>query len=234
MGNNDSLDVEQNRNRVSMNRPMSDDMNFTMTPQFMSSSNSSAQEPIVRTPDIDKTVVKKSENNKKVSSNKSSKKKSKKEVESDAYASSVVRNVPTIVLQQIRAEFPEATNQTDALMAYIVCHGDGPVVEKAKLVLTDAQLDLIKSWGGSSYSDMVQQITTLAKRMESMKHTSDIIELMMSYIVFDRLGFRQGNPGNPKDADLREDGVMEILLKAEQQIDGFQNEKNNILGRPIR
>lgn len=223
-----------------------DDMEFTMNHQFMSRPGSN------RVNSVDKQVVSdvhKDVNNvqdvsemtnempKKAvskSTKKSASKKSKNTVNTVEPAYSVVRNVPTMVLQQIRAEFPDAANQTDALMAYIVCHGDGAVVDKAKLVLTEAQMDLVKSWGGSSYSDIVQQISVIAKRMETMKHTSDIIEFLMSYIVFDRLGFRQSNPRSVQEADLREDGVMDVMIKAEQQVEGFQREKDNILGRPIR
>ena len=117
----------------------------------------------------------------------------------------VFRNIPSNVIKAVRAEFCDATNNTDALMAYLACHGSGSVAERANACLTETQ-----------------------------QQTTDVIELLATYMVYDRVGFRNDNPRTPKDINLREDGVVDVVLAAEEQAKGFQYEKNTIQGRPIR
>lgn len=146
----------------------------------------------------------------------------------------VFRNIPTPVIKAIRAEFCDATNNQDALMAYLACHGSGSVAERANANLTETQRALVDNWDGDSYSAIVKQMEQLVTRFEKMSHTVDVNQLLMAYMVYDRLGFRNDMPQTPKDTNLREDGVIDMVLQAEEQVTGFQYEKNTILGRPIR
>lgn len=146
----------------------------------------------------------------------------------------VFRNIPTSVIKAIRAEFCDATNNQDALMAYLACHGSGSVAERANANLTETQRALVDNWDGDSYSAIVKQMEQLVARFEKMSHTVDVNQLLMAYMVYDRLGFRTDMPQTPKDTNLREDGVIDMVLQAEEQVTGFQHEKNTILGRPIR
>ena len=152
----------------------------------------------------------------------------------DSIHVSSVRNMPTVVLNQIKAEFPMAKSYADALMAYIVYHGEGEVLKLAKASLTEAQMELVRAGSNSSYDDIKKKLDKLGKTADSIKHNTELIELLVSYMTFDRLGFRRGNPISPRDVDLREDGVVDLLLQAENQNQGFQIEKNQITGRPIR
>lgn len=146
----------------------------------------------------------------------------------------VFRNIPSNVIKAVRAEFCDATNNTDALMAYLACHGSGSVAERANACLTETQQQLVKNWDGDSYSAIVKQIETLTKQLAKLSKTTDVIELLATYMVYDRVGFRNDNPRTPKDINLREDGVVDVVLAAEEQAKGFQYEKNTIQGRPIR
>lgn len=146
----------------------------------------------------------------------------------------VFRNIPSNVIKAVRAEFCDATNNTDALMAYLACHGSGSVAERANACLTETQQQLVKNWDGDSYSAIVKQIETLTKHLAKLSKTTDVIELLATYMVYDRVGFRNDNPRTPKDINLREDGVVDVVLAAEEQAKGFQYEKNTIQGRPIR
>lgn len=146
----------------------------------------------------------------------------------------VFRNIPSNVIKAVRAEFCDATNNTDALMAYLACHGSGSVAERANACLTETQQELVKNWDGDSYSAIVKQIEVLTKHLAKLSKTTDVIELLATYMVYDRVGFRNDNPRTPKDINLREDGVVDVVLAAEEQAKGFQYEKNTIQGRPIR
>lgn len=55
-----------------------------------------------------------------------------------------------------------------------------------------------------------------------------------AYIVFDRVGFRQNNPVQPDLVDFDENGVMELMMHAEDQAKAMQAEKSISNGRPIR
>ena len=146
----------------------------------------------------------------------------------------VFRNIPSNVIKAVRAEFCDATNNTDALMAYLACHGSGSVAERANACLTEPQQKLVANWDGDSYSAIVKQIEQLTKHLAKLSRTTDVIELLATYMVYDRVGFRNDNPRTPKDINLREDGVVDVVLAAEEQAKGFQHEKNTIQGRPIR
>ena len=146
----------------------------------------------------------------------------------------VFRNIPSNVIKAVRAEFCDATNNTDALMAYLACHGSGSVAERANACLTETQQKLVNNWDGDSYSAIVKQIEALTKHLAKLSKTTDVIELLATYMVYDRVGFRNDNPRTPKDINLREDGVVDVVLAAEEQAKGFQYEKNTIQGRPIR
>ena len=146
----------------------------------------------------------------------------------------VFRNIPSNVIKAVRAEFCDATNNTDALMAYLACHGSGSVAERANACLTETQQKLVNNWDGDSYSAIVKQIEDLTKHLAKLSKTTDVIELLATYMVYDRVGFRNENPRTPKDINLREDGVVDVVLAAEEQAKGFQYEKNTIQGRPIR
>lgn len=149
-------------------------------------------------------------------------------------AKGIYRDIPATVMAAIRAEFCDATNHTDALMAYLACHGSGSVAERANANLTEAQQRLVANWDGDSYSAVVKQLEQLVAKFEKMSKTTDVIELLAAYMVYDRLGFRNDNPRMPKEANLREDGVVDLAMVAEEQAIGFQHEKRTILGRPIR
>lgn len=162
--------------------------------------------------------------------------KAKRRTKPEAASSSVgfIRDVPTPVIKAIRAEFADATNNQDALMAYLACHGTGTVAERANANLTEKQKQLVDSWDGDSYLAIVKQMERMVSRMDKTVHLVEVIQLLSAYMVYDRLGFRNDMPQMPQDANLREDGVMDLLLAAEEQSDGFQHEKDTILGRPIR
>lgn len=167
--------------------------------------------------------------------NEKQKTKAKRRVKPDtSVTKGVYRDIPTSVMVAIRSEFCDAMNHTDALMAYLACHGSGSVAERANANLTETQQKLVANWDGDSYSAVVKQLEKLVSRFERMSKTTDVIELLATYMVYDRLGFRNDDPITPKATNMREDGVVDLVLAAEEQAVGFQHEKRTIQGRPIR
>lgn len=146
----------------------------------------------------------------------------------------IFRDIPSNVIKAVRAEFADATNNTDALMAYLACHGSGSVAERANANLTETQQELVNNWDGDSYSAVVKQLEELVSKFDRLSKKTDVIELLATYMVYDRLGFRSDNPATPRDTNLREDGVVDVALAAEEQTVGFQHEKQTIQGRPFR
>lgn len=167
--------------------------------------------------------------------NEKQKTKAKRRVKPDtSVTKGVYRDIPTSVMVAIRSEFCDAMNHTDALMAYLACHGSGSVAERANANLTETQQKLVANWDGDSYSAVVKQLEKLVSKFERMSKTTDVIELLATYMVYDRLGFRNDDPSTPKATNMREDGVVDLVLAAEEQAVGFQHEKRTIQGRPIR
>lgn len=208
-----SKDVSVDSAEISVHVPKSDD-----TSQPKSTESAASDSMLVATP-------KKSDTKSKTK---------RRSVPDYSTGTGVFRNIPSNVIKAVRAEFCDATNNTDALMAYLACHGSGSVAERANACLTETQQELVKNWDGDSYSAIVKQIEVLTKHLAKLSKTTDVIELLATYMVYDRVGFRNDNPRTPKDINLREDGVVDVVLAAEEQAKGFQYEKNTIQGRPIR
>lgn len=208
-----SKDVQSDSAEISVHVPKSDD-----TSQLKSTESAVSDSMLVATP-------KKSDTKSKTK---------RRSVPDYSTGTGVFRNIPSNVIKAVRAEFCDATNNTDALMAYLACHGSGSVAERANACLTETQQQLVKNWDGDSYSAIVKQIEVLTKHLAKLSKTTDVIELLATYMVYDRVGFRNDNPRTPKDINLREDGVVDVVLAAEEQAKGFQYEKNTIQGRPIR
>lgn len=208
-----SKDVQSDSAEISVHVPKSDD-----TSQPKSTESAISDSMLVATP-------KKSDTKSKTK---------RRSVPDYSTGTGVFRNIPSNVIKAVRAEFCDATNNTDALMAYLACHGSGSVAERANACLTETQQQLVKNWDGDSYSAIVKQIEVLTKHLAKLSKTTDVIELLATYMVYDRVGFRNDNPRTPKDINLREDGVVDVVLAAEEQAKGFQYEKNTIQGRPIR
>lgn len=208
-----SKDVQSDSAEISVHVPKSDD-----TSQPKSTESAVSDSMLVATP----------------TSTKSKSKTKRRSVPDYSTGTGVFRNIPSNVIKAVRAEFCDATNNTDALMAYLACHGSGSVAERANACLTETQQELVKNWDGDSYSAIVKQIEVLTKHLAKLSKTTDVIELLATYMVYDRVGFRNDNPRTPRDINLREDGVVDVVLAAEEQAKGFQYEKNTIQGRPIR
>lgn len=120
-----------------------------------------------------------------------------------------VRDIPAEIIQAAKAEFPSARNQTDSLVAYIVCNcPELADRERLKAMLTEDQYDLVRNHTAS-----MQQ--ALASKMQlSLKHTSDLgkkvdfLTTAIMFMLYSRLGYLNEDVATADGWDDRDlDGV---------------------------
>ncbi len=140
-----------------------------------------------------------------------------------------LRNVPKSVAGEARRIFPTANNNTDAVAAYIAYKSgvrDG---------LTDTQLELLDT---TEVVDPIveqnQRIAHIENTMVNMSNMMRELETAMSYIIFDRLGFRRENPDAPRQANLNEPGMTEMIERVREMSRQMHQQEKRRKGRPFR
>ena len=140
-----------------------------------------------------------------------------------------LRNVPKSVAGEARRIFPTANNNTDAVAAYIAYKSgvrDG---------LTDTQLELLDT---TEVVDPIveqnQRIAHIENTMVNMSNMMRELETAMSYIIFDRLGFRRENPDAPRQANLNEPGMTEMIERVREMSRQMYQQEKRRKGRPFR
>ena len=120
-----------------------------------------------------------------------------------------IKDFPKSLLEIAQAEFPRASNQTDALSAYVAVKSgqyDG---------LSPEVSELIKSWGGDdSISSMNDRIANLEKQVAALTNTLENISLGVSYLIFDYMGYRREDaPSDISSINFLEDGVADLQAR---------------------
>ena len=145
---------------------------------------------------------------------------------------SYIRDVPKILLDHMTPEFPSANNQTDLLVAYLVCHSDPEFQKEVMNVLTVEQKELIKKWKGKQGMSLEERLDKLSASISNMGFSMDMLEMMVSFMAFDRVGFRHSNPVQPRDIDFLENGVTDVMLRAVEQTKQLRSRMQIENGRP--
>lgn len=140
-----------------------------------------------------------------------------------------LRDMPKSVVGEARRIFSTANNNTDAVAAYIAYKSgnwDG---------LTDAQLELLNT---TKVADPVvehnQRIAHMERTMANMVGMMQELEMAVSYMIFDRLGFRRENPDAPRQANMNEPGMTEMIERVREMSRQMRQQENRRKGRPIR
>jgi hypothetical protein len=138
-----------------------------------------------------------------------------------------IRDFPTNLLAIAKAEFPTASNQTDALAAYIY-------VKSGKNVTISSKLrELVDSWDGdNTVANIEKRMSSLEKQVREIAKTLDTLNLLLAYIAFDRLGYRNENAASPRDVNLLESGVEDLMKRADEQADTKRKHDAVQEGRP--
>ena len=141
-----------------------------------------------------------------------------------------VRDFPRELIAYVRNEFPMATNNTDALAAYIY------VKSGCSVSVPDSVKELAKQWDGNkSVESLSMKLEAAEKKLSDMAVLLDEMELLISFHLFDRLGFRKESPKDAQSVNLLEqDGAYALMQRAKEQMRALQKQIRIREGRPIR
>lgn len=140
-----------------------------------------------------------------------------------------IRDMPKSLVAEARKIFPTASNNTDALAAYVALKSgniDGLTEDQFALVHNVKEKDPVQV--------MNAHLARLDKEMSRLFGNTQQLELAVAYLIFDRLGYRQDNPSGPNDTNLLEPGVEELIERIRVQSDQYAKQENIRRGRPIR
>ena len=140
-----------------------------------------------------------------------------------------LRNVPHSVVTAARAEFPSASNNVDAVAAFVASRTG--IYDD----LTDEQCRLAKQ---SNREDPLVSVNKKLQAMEEMvskqKEAIDELQLAVTYMLFDRMGWRRQNPKGPESVDFVEPGVTQLAQRLHQQTKQVAVIERRRRGRPFR
>lgn len=140
-----------------------------------------------------------------------------------------LRNVPHSVVTAARAEFPSASNNVDAVAAFVASRTG--IYDD----LTDEQCRLAKQ---SNREDPLVAVNKRLQAMEEMmskqKEVNDELQLAVTYMLFDRMGWRRQNPKGPESVDFVEPGVTQLAQRLHQQTKQVADIERRRRGRPFR
>lgn len=140
-----------------------------------------------------------------------------------------LRNVPHSVVTAARAEFPSASNNVDAVAAFVASRTG--IYDD----LTDEQCRLAKQ---SNREDPLVAVNKRLQAMEEMaskqKEANDELQLAVTYMLFDRMGWRRQNPKGPESVDFVEPGVTQLAQRLHQQTKQVADIERRRRGRPFR
>lgn len=161
----------------------------------------------------------------------------KKKVSDDGeYDKSHLRAVPTSLVQRARYLFPKATNNDEAVGAYIYfkegCPADLDVPERFK--------EVAKSYIGETVSnedlqnDILQELNRMRAANRLLMQKIDAVELATAYNLFDRMGFDKGSYPTVHDVAFMSPGLPEFLERLETASVNYQTRLKLSEGRTKR
>lgn len=140
-----------------------------------------------------------------------------------------IRDFPKSMLSVAKAMFPDARTNTDALAAYVY------VMNHMKGDVPDTVKTLAATWDGDkTMVELDARIENLEKSVSSLTSLLQELELGVGFMLFDMLGFRQGNPNMPKQADFMERGVEDIITQLKAQTKRFRSQEMYRTNRRLR
>lgn len=140
-----------------------------------------------------------------------------------------IRDFPRELLDIARSEFPQATTQTDALAAYVCVKSGSPVNN-----LSDSVKQLVSEYtGDQTLVNIEDRMNALELQMRSIGSFTQAIELGVSFIIYDRLGFRLDNPTNIANIDMLEGEMADLITRLRSQAKKARVQENIKRGRQI-
>jgi len=157
-------------------------------------------------------------------------------VSTDDVKVSVIKNFPTELLNTLKLLFPSAKNQTDVVTAFVYLSLGRP----ADIKIPDSARELLADYRGDDVSNrdvqdsVSQAISQLKISNKQMMQKLSAVELVSSYILFDRLGFRKKNQKSADDIDFLENGMADLMTSLEKQSELKTVRDTQKKGSPIR
>lgn len=142
-----------------------------------------------------------------------------------------LRDIPKVLVKCIQSEFPNAKNQNDAVVAWIVCHANETLIRAVASSLTEDQVEAIKSWQNSAEVSNEHRLDIIVKKLKDLDVAVDTLEMLLSYLVLDRKGFSTEHVNSPRNINMLENGVLDVIVRAEEQTKQMRNQRNIIQGR---
>lgn len=136
--------------------------------------------------------------------------------------------LPRSLLNIIKTEFPSASNQ-DALAAYIL-------VKSGEDVSVSPTVDiLVENYkGDKTVQNIDKRVEHMEKQLNEMRTMLNEVLLAVSYLVFDRVGFRNENPSDPRSINFIENGMADLQQRLSEQSVQLKQYKDRKKGRPLR
>lgn len=176
---------------------------------------------------VRETVAKKTDKSKSVTKAKSSDKVKTKKI---SKSKSFIRDFPKDLLAVAKAEFPEASNNTDALSAYIAVKSDISVQG-----LPDSVQALVDAYEAPDYLQSINdRLSSLERQNTALVMILQELELGLSYLTFDYLGYRKEDASSARSVNFLENGVSDLITRMREQAKQFRAQDNIKKGRPIR
>lgn len=168
-----------------------------------------------------------------------SKKRVNKTKVSDKVSFSILKKFPTSFIKIAQMEFPDAQNQTDAVVAYLYCNcPEVAMNNSATFALTDAQKQLIHDHEKNAFEDFNSRLQTLSKKIDKISDENLFIKMITLYHLYDRIGITDahGNrysPENAKNFDITDGGhFLDFADDMDAQQKNFKQQTNYRKGNP--
>lgn len=140
-----------------------------------------------------------------------------------------VRNLPAELVNEAKRLFPEATNNVDAVTVYMAYKSG------ISSALNKDQREMLKHVSDADpIVTLNERIEHIERGMTSMVALMQELELLSTFMVYDRLGFRVETPESPKDVNLNENGMKDMLARIREVARTVRLQEKYSAGRPIR
>ena len=79
-----------------------------------------------------------------------------------------------------------------------------------------------------------KRVEHIEKQVNDMRNVLGELRLGLSYIILDRVGFRNENPADPRDINFLENGIDDLQSRLSEQAAQLKQHQGYKKGRPIR
>lgn len=141
-----------------------------------------------------------------------------------------VKNLPSEVIAACRVEFPDARSYADLLTAFVYRHSG------KSFPVDDVVKDLVKDFDAHNASvERIQETQELVnKKLNSIADSVRNLNLAVSYLIYDRLGFRLEKVHRPQEIEFLEPGVEDVMDRLAMQGKRYKIITQQEQGRPQR